>query len=218
MTRTQATPVDLEEQGRRSLEGLGNLIERTTPWLFEVGSWIFGGLIAFNLVIIASLITVGPVDLAVLTAVTALGCALPLNVAGIVLLRLTKDVQDIALDDEAREAFRDAGFPNIDAYFQPARQKESMRRRGTGVALRYSFGIASLSIALTLIGLVASLWHMAWWVGVMLLAMIALCSTLVLFVIARALPPESRKEQELKRRYREQRITQRRESREGRAE
>ena len=162
MTRPRAAaPIDLEDQSRRSLAGLFNLIERTTPWLFDVGSWIFGGLIAFNLVVIASLITVGPVDRAVLTAVTTLGCALPLNVAGIVLLRLTKDVQDIGLDDMAREAFRDAGFANIDAYFQPTRQKASMRRRQTGVALGYAFSIAALSMPLTAIGLVASLWHMA---------------------------------------------------------
>jgi hypothetical protein len=62
------------------------LLKRITPWLVDVGSWIFGGLMAVNLVVISALITVGPVDAAVRTATAALGAALPLNVTGIVLL------------------------------------------------------------------------------------------------------------------------------------
>jgi hypothetical protein len=47
------------------MTGLGNLVDRTAPWLFEVGSWVFGGLTALNLVIMAALITVGPADTAI---------------------------------------------------------------------------------------------------------------------------------------------------------
>ena len=46
-----------------------------------------------------------------------LAAALRLNVAGIILLRLIKDVHDVGLDDLTRRAFQEAGFPEIDAYF-----------------------------------------------------------------------------------------------------
>jgi len=34
------------------------LLDRVKPWLIEFGSWIFGGLIAFNLIIVAPLLTI----------------------------------------------------------------------------------------------------------------------------------------------------------------
>ena len=195
----------MEDQFKRSMKGLGNLVDRITPWLFDVGSWIFGGLIAFNLVVISALITVGPVDVAIRTSVTAFACALPLNVAGIFLLRLIKDMKDIGIDDLTLQAFQDAGFPNIEAYFPPPQERASHKRR-SNLALGYSLGIVALSIALTLTGLVAALWHMAWWIGVALLTMVILTTALVIAVIAHSLPPESEAEKELKRRYLEHRF------------
>jgi hypothetical protein len=83
-------PIDLEEQSKQSMKALSNLVERITPWLFAFGSWIFGGLIAFNLLVVASLITVGPIHPAILVATAAFACALPLDVAGLFLLRLPR--------------------------------------------------------------------------------------------------------------------------------
>ena len=40
------TSRELEQESRRSLNAIGNLVERLTPWLLDVGSWIFGGMIA----------------------------------------------------------------------------------------------------------------------------------------------------------------------------
>lgn len=194
--------LDLPDQSSQSLKGLSNLVERVTPWLIDVGSWVFGGLIAFNLVVIASLITVGPADRAILIATTALACALPLNVAGIVLLRLTKDVKDIGIDDLALRAFQDAGFPHIEAYFPSAEEREALRRRTSNLALRYSLGIVALSIALTVTGMLAAMWHMAWWIAAGLGAMIVLSLVLLVLVIAHSMPPESKAEKDLKRRYR----------------
>ena len=193
----------MQDQSKPALKGLGNLVKRITPWLFDVGSWIFGGLIAFHLVLISSLLTVGPVDAAIRISIAALVCALPLNVAGIFLLRLIKDVKDIGIDDISLQAFQDAGFPDIEAYFPPSQERESLRRRRSNIALRYSGGIAALSIALTVTGLVAALWHMAWWIGVVLLLMIILSTVLVIVVLAHSLPPESETEKELKKRYME---------------
>ena len=123
MSEGNSTPADREqgsgppavdEQSARTFRALRNLAERITPWLVDVGSWIFGGLTAVNLVVISALITVGPVDAAIRTSTAALAAALPLNVAGIILLRLIKDVNDVCLDDLTLRAFQDAAFPEID--------------------------------------------------------------------------------------------------------
>src|SRR5437588_9086609 len=95
----EMTPLDLEEQSRQSMQAVGNLRERITPWLFEFGSWIFGGLIAFILLVIPALITVGPARSAILVSITAFACALPLNVAGLFLLRLVQDLKNASIDE-----------------------------------------------------------------------------------------------------------------------
>jgi len=189
----------VDERARQSFDAIGRLLDRTTPWLSEIGSWIFGGLVAVNLVVISSLLTVGPVDAAVRISVTLLACALPLSVAGIVVLRLTKDLTDLRVDDLALQAFKEAGFPEIDAYFPPAPERPALVKRRATVALRYSLAIAVLSGALTFAGLAAALWHMAWWIGSVLIVMAALSAGLVLLVFARAQPPESAREKALKR-------------------
>jgi hypothetical protein len=44
----------MDERARQGLDGIARLLERTAPWLSEIGSWIFGGLVAVNLVMIPS--------------------------------------------------------------------------------------------------------------------------------------------------------------------
>lgn len=199
-------PVDLEAQSRQSMQAMGNLIERIAPWLFAFGSWIFGGLIAFNLLVIASLITVGPTRVVVLISITAFACALPLNVAGLFLLRLIQEMKDVGIDEHMLHAFQDAGIPT-EGYFP--QESESLHRRRTALALRYSVGILVLSIILTLAGMVAALWYMAWWVGIIFLVMVLVSQALVIVVFAQALPPESAEEKEHKRRYKEHQALQR---------
>ena len=106
-----------------------------------------------NLVVLSALITVGPVDAAIRTATAVLAAALPLNVAGIVLLRLIKDVNDVGLDDLTLRAFQDAGFTDIDAYFPSPHERVAQHARRSRVALLYSLGIAASSMALTVIGM-----------------------------------------------------------------
>ncbi len=204
VSHAKAPRIDPKKQSEQSMQGLANLVEKLTPPLFEVGSWVLGGLIAFNLVIIGALITVGALDTSILISATALVCALPLNVAGIVLLRLIKDMRDIGIDDLALKAFQEADFPNIEAYFPASPDKERLSRRRSNVALSYSLGIISLSLALTIAGLVAAVWHLAWWLGVLLLAMVVLSTVLVIVILAHSLPPESEEEKELKELYRKQ--------------
>jgi len=184
------TSRELEQESRRSLNAIGNLVERLTPWLLDVGSWIFGGMIAFDLVIISALITVGPADRAILISLTAFVGTLPLNVTGVFLLRLIQDMKEIGIDDLALQAFQDSDFPDIEAYFPPSRERKSLHKRRSSIALRYSLAIATLSFTLTLIGLVAALWHMAWWMGIVLLGMVMLSTVLVIVVMAHSFPPE----------------------------
>ncbi|MGH8213143.1 MAG: hypothetical protein ACREPP_07960 [Rhodanobacteraceae bacterium] len=190
-TDPKRTSRRVEEQANSAMKALGNLLEHLTPTLFEAGSWVFGGLIASNLVVIASLITVGPVAVAILVAVTAHACALPLNVAGICLLRLIKHVKEIGIEDLALKAFRDAEFPDIDAYFPALRDRDVISRRRSVIALAYSLGIAALGTLLTVTGLVAALWYMAWWVGAALLAMIIVSTLLVVVVLAHSMTTPS---------------------------
>ena len=56
----QTPPLDLEKQSAQSMKALGTFGEKIKPWLFAFGNWIFGGLIAFNLIVVGALITVGP--------------------------------------------------------------------------------------------------------------------------------------------------------------
>jgi hypothetical protein len=188
----------VDEQSARTFRGLRNLAERITPLLIDVGSWIYGGLTAVNLVIISALITVGPVDAAIRTSTAVLAAALPLNVAGIVLLRLIRDVNEVGLDDLTLRAFQEAGFPDIDEYFPAPGERAAQRARRSRAALLYAMGIAALSLALTLTGIAAAVWHMGWWIAFVLLAMSALSAALIGIVIAHTLPPESDAEQSLR--------------------
>lgn len=47
-----------------------------------------------------------------------------------------------------------------------------------------------LSVVLTLSGMVAALWHMAWWIGSALVVMVALSAGTVIVAFARAQPPD----------------------------
>ena len=59
-SRAESASSSVDERSARTFEGLRNLVARVTPWLIDVGSWIFGGLTAINLIVISALITIGP--------------------------------------------------------------------------------------------------------------------------------------------------------------
>src|SRR6266516_3494719 len=203
-----ADPQEQDKQSRKPIwqanpgevwKAFGNLFERITPWLFEFGSWIFGGLIAFTLFVMAALITVGPVDPAIMVATAAFALALPLNVAGLVLLRLLQDLMHIGFEEELAQAFQEVGF----TVASPT-ALEALRNRRTGVALSSSLVILALSVLLTLTAMTATMWHMAWWIGVGFFAMAIISQVIVIVAIAASQPPDSPEEKEQKRRYREE--------------
>ena len=55
-SRADSASSSVDERSARTFEGLRNLVAKVTPWLIDVGSWIFGGLTAINLVVMSALI------------------------------------------------------------------------------------------------------------------------------------------------------------------
>ena len=192
-----------EEQYKQGMKAFGGFVERITPWLFEVGNWIFGGLIAFTLLVIASLLTVGPVDHAINVATAAFALALPLDVTGLFLLRLVQDLKQVGFEEELAQAFHEVGFTVGEQVLSP-QALETMRTRRTRIVLGYCLGILTLSALLTLTGIIAALWHMAWWIAVAFFAMVMLCQGIVFVAIATSQPPDSAEEKERRRRYRDE--------------
>jgi hypothetical protein len=192
-----------QEQFKQNMKAFGKFVERITPWLFEVGSWIFGGLIAFTLLVIAALFTVGPVDPAITVSTAAFALALPLDLAGLFLLRLVQDLKRVGFEEEFAQAFQEVGF-TVGEQIPSPKALESLRKRRTGIALGSSLGILALSALLTLTGMTAVLWHMAWWIGVVFLAMVMISLAIVIVALVTIQPPGSEEEKEQKRRYREE--------------
>ena len=165
-----------DDTWERTVAAFGTLVERITPWLLDLGNWVYGALIAFNLVILGALLTVGPVDAAVLIAAAAFALALPPDVAGFLLLRLAKDMKAIDLEEVATTAFTQAGFS---AEGRSAASADDAEKRRARVVLLYSYGLLALTLLLTLTGVTAALWHMAWWIGSCFLAMVVISQGLL---------------------------------------
>lgn len=204
MSRTAPVP---EEQYNQIFQALGKLIEGIAPWLVDFGSWLFGGLIAFNLLIVAALITVGPVEPAITVSTIAFALALPLEVAGLFLLRLVQDLKQVGFEKEVAQAFQEVHFTTGEQVASPT-ILEVWQKRRTRVVLGYCLGILLLNVLLTLTGMTAALWHIAWWVGVVFIAMVLISSGIVITVIVTSQPPDSAEEKERKRRAREETIRQ----------
>ena len=211
MSQTDPTPVDphqdislaaAEEQNKQIMKAFEKLVERITPWLSEFGSWIFGGLIAFTLLVMASLFTIGPGDLTITVSTAAFAFALPLNVTGLFLLRVFQDLKNVRFEEEAAQAFHDVGF-TIGEQLASPKTLESLRKRRTAIFLSWSLGILALSTLLTLTGMIAVLWYMAWWIAVVFFVIVIICPVIVIIAFVTSQPPESPEEKEQQRRFRE---------------
>jgi ABC-type multidrug transport system fused ATPase/permease subunit len=193
-----ASPQDLYKQAFREW------VKIITPWFFEFGSWVFGGLIAFTLLLMAPLITLGPVDLAVIVATAAFALALPLDVAGLLVLRLVQDMQRVGLEDEVARAFGEIG-PDVGVPILPPSARTAQSQRRTERVLRVSFSILALSGALAVIGMLAVLWRMAWWIAIAFLAMVVISLLITSIAMAAAQPRDADEAKEQRRRSQEQR-------------
>ena len=194
------TPVDIEEINKRREAILGNVMEKLKPWLFEFGSWIFGGLLAFNLVIVAPLLTIGLGHVEILVSILAFACALPLNVSGILVLKLTKDMHDMAIDEVMKQAFEDMNGTQVDPAFAIVGDNPITKRRSDG-GLAYSMRLAGVSIVLTTIGMIAALWYVAWWIGAVFIIVILVTLGITITVITRLMRPSPEEADKLRERY-----------------
>ena len=165
----------------RASDGSAQFLAGIAPWLMELGNWIFGGLIAFNLVILGAVLTIEPLDVAVKIAITADGLALPPCVVGLILLRLVADVRSIRESQTAKQALHDAGFA-LEGL--PQSERQAAGRRLDRVILRVTIGLMIVTVLLTLAALTAALWHAAWWIAAAFLAVLAFSlGILVLFAM-----------------------------------
>ncbi len=195
MPETKATSLSEEEQNQRIWRGFGNFIDRITPALFELGVWLFGSLIAFNLLVLASLFTIGPADPAIEIATAAFALALPVNLTGLFLLRMVQELKGVGLEDTLVQAFQEEGFVSdqIPAAEDLDKVLAAMRTKRTALVLRSSSGILLLSILLTLTGLTSTLWHMAWWIAASFIAMVVISLVFVILVKALSQPSDPNK-------------------------
>lgn len=174
--------------------------ELTTPWLVDVGNWIFAGLIAFILVVMAPLIVAPSIDQALTIALVAFALALPLDLAGLIMLRLIRDMTHIGFSEEWARAFQDAGLPIGEQLASP-QAREAQRKRRATIVMRYSFAVLTVSVLLTLTGLTAALWHVIWWLGLVFIAMAIVSLAIVITSLAILGPRDTPVDKERQRRY-----------------
>jgi hypothetical protein len=194
MSRPQARPPQPEEH-QLVWKGFEKFFDRITPWLFDLGLWVFGSLLAFNLLLLAALFAIGTVDRAATLATAAFAFALPLNVAGLLLLRVVRELTDIKLEDELARAFEEVGFTGAGQVATPP-VLEALRRRRSKMVLRTFPAILAVSALLTLTGTFAMLWHMAWWIALGFLAMVIASLVIVSLAVAGLEPRKMRGEKE----------------------
>ncbi len=195
MPQTKFSPSELQEQDRKLWKGLGRFIDRIAPTLFEVGVWIFGSLIAFNLLVLASLFTIGPVDLSIKIATIAFALDLPLNLAGLIMLRLVQELKGSGFENQLVQAFKEEGYisdqipqpPDLDAALT------EINKRRMSIVLQAASVAIVVSLLLTLAGMISTLWYMAWWISVAFIAMIVACLITLILIMVRSQPPESQK-------------------------
>jgi ABC-type multidrug transport system fused ATPase/permease subunit len=185
------------------MKALEAVTESITPWLVEFGTWIFAGLAGFALIVIAQLITVGPVESTIFVSTVALALTLPLNLTGLLLLRLVQDMK--RYEDKLAQGFHDASLI-MGAEFAAPLAASPLQKRRTEVILLISLGMLTVSGLLTLIGLVAALWHVAWWIGILFLLMTIISLGIVVVALSVVRPPQSQEERERKQRYAEEMI------------
>lgn len=217
-TMSEANPAPAD-QYELITKATNKFFERATPWLLNVGSWIFGGMIAFNLFLLGPLLTIGPVDLAIKISTAAFAFVLPLDVAGLFLLRLVQDLEhagfEIDFENEVRHVMQSVVDTTIEesaistvlekqGASPQTRTLETVQKRRRMVALLFSLNILTLSIVLTLAGMIAALWHMSWWIGAGFAVMVVIGAVIVTIGILTSQPPESPQEKARRKRYGEE--------------
>jgi MFS family permease len=158
--------------------------------------------------IIGALLPIRPVDLPVEIAIAVFALALPLNVTGLVLLRVVQDVKPVGFEEGIVRVFQEAGFTPGEQQIPSLTTLEAVRKRGTRNVLYTALGILTLSGVLTLVGMVAALWHVAWWIAVAFGVMVFICQIIIQIVMVTSQPRASAEEKAERRRQGEVAIKQ----------
>lgn len=138
----------------------------TARWLYELGGWIFGGLIVAALMVLQDVITLGSADRATVLAGVAVALALPFHIAGLVIVRYFRDVNQAVAEVPSGLTFASQAL-------SPA------RRRAMDVAVSTALVLGAL---FTFLGIASALWRVSW--AVTLLFFVAGICGLLLIVRA----------------------------------
>lgn len=151
-------------------------------WLYEVGGWIFTGLIAIALMIVQDLISLGPSDRALLIAAFALAAALPLNLTGLWIVRYIKNL-DLAVE-EAKQYLAQNKAVDEDTVISLRSDDEAFsaaKKKFTNLVVTI---VLALSVLFTLIGISSALWHISWAATIILLISLLAGLLTTLWVLA----------------------------------
>lgn len=166
MSQTVPEQPDAQPQNAQS-RILNNWMEQSQEialkWLYDVGGWIFTGLIALALMILMSVLNAGTGDRKLLVAGVLLAIALPLNLAG---LWITRYLQN-------REQTQMAAM-NIPSF---SGKQRAFTRRVLG-------SVFGLSVLLTLVGVILTLWHISLLTGLLFLLALIVSVALTFWVLA----------------------------------
>lgn len=167
-----------------SLSWMQKSQEITVKWLYELGGWIFGGLLIAALLLLYDLILLGSADRATLVAGLAIALALPFNLAGLGLIRYYSALTQAVV--EAKQLLAQNSNLDAETLNRLIRNSESFSP-GKHQTMDMSVSLALyLSIFLTLIGASAALWRISWAVTLLFLVAVVLAFLLVLRVIRRS--------------------------------
>jgi hypothetical protein len=153
----------------------------TARWLYELGGWIFGGLIIVALMILQDLISLGSLDRATVVAGLAIAIALPFNVTGLVIVRYFRDLNQAV--EEARLALAQNVHAGDETQPGPALASQPFspaKRRTMDMAVSAAL---FLSVLFTLIGIASALWRISWVVTILFIIAGILGLLLILRVV-----------------------------------
>jgi hypothetical protein len=155
--------------------------EITAQWLYDLGGWIFGGLIVVALMLLQDLISLGFADRAALVAGLAISIALPFNLAGLGIIRYYNDLNRTT--EQARLALGQNSNLDADTLIRLARESDAFppdKHRVMDSSISWAL---YLSVLFTIIGLSAALWRISWVATLLFLVASVLGVLLVLRVV-----------------------------------
>lgn len=133
-------------------------------WLYELGGWIFGALIAASLMVLQDLIPLGATDRVTVIAALACALAIPFHIAGLVIVRYVRDLLQAASELVAQNS--GAGSERPGAITFSAQIFSPSKRRAMDMAVSTCLFLGSL---FTLVALAAAFLRISWLVALLFL-------------------------------------------------